>query len=324
MSKWTIPPDGGHMERPTGLYYQTMNGLQIAERLKKNDVLILPIGASENHGKNAANGEDVFLVSRLAEAVAQKTGCTIAEPIWYGSHPFHHLGMPGTIVVPEEDFAAYVRAVIAGFWNTGFRKIILLNGHGQDYVIPLAIHQFAKKYQVPAILINVNWWFVIPEFLKDKAHGGVFETPFIHADEVETSYSMALFPELIDQRYAEKTTPMRIFPPGHINKSGSVYKEESPIDFWCQVGASAIEVVSTPEGVVGDATLADPEKAKPGIYAILDYLEKLITDILEMYPAGKLPPIEATSMRNKEEIEAVCKQPFEEGWKHLYTLGYPT
>lgn len=323
MSKWQIPPTGGHMERPTGLYFQTMNGYEIEERLKKNDILILPIGSSENHGKNACNGEDTFLVTRLAEAVAQKVGCTIAEPIWYGSHPFHHLGMPGTIVVPEEDLAAYIRAVIAGFWNTGFRKIILLNGHGQDYVIPLAIHQFAKKYQVPSILINVNWWFVIPEFLKDKAHGGPFDTPFIHADECETSFSMALFPELINQEHAEKTTPVSIFPKGHINKSGSVYKEESPIDFWCQVGASAIEVVSTPEGVVGDATLADPEKARPGVYAILDYLEKLHNDILEMYPAGKLPPIEYMSMRDREDIEDVIKGPLN-GGKHLYTLGYPT
>jgi creatinine amidohydrolase/Fe(II)-dependent formamide hydrolase-like protein len=322
MGKWQIPPEGGHMELPTGLYYQTMNGFEVQERLKSNDLIIIPIGSSENHGPNACAGEDTFLVTRIAEQVGRATGCTIAEPIWYGSHPFHHMGMPGTIVVPEEDLAAYIRAVIAGFWNTGFRKQILLNGHGQDYVIPLAIHQFAKKYQVPTILVNVNWWFVIPEHLRDKAHGGPFETPFVHADECETSFSLALFPEMVDQRRAVATKPLKIFPDGHINKSGSAY-QELPIDFWLQVGASAIEVVSTPEGVVGDATLADAEKAKPGLTAILDYLEKLITDILNMYPAGKLPPIEAMSMREREEIEAVVKGPFN-GGKHLYTLGYPT
>lgn len=322
MAKWQIPPAGGNMELHTGIYYQTMNGHEVDERLQKNDLIIIPVGSSENHGHNACSGEDTFLVTRLAEQVARATGCTVAEPIWYGSHPFHHLGMPGTIVVPEEDLAAYLRAVIAGFWNAGFRKQILLNGHGQDYVLPLAIHQFAKKYQVPAVVVAVNWWFIIPQYLRDKAHGGPFETPFIHADECETSFSLALFPELIDQKYAEKTTPMKIFPDGHINKSGSAY-DELPIDFWLQVGASAIEVVSTPEGVVGDATLADPEKAKPGVVAILDYLEKLVTDIMKMYPAGKLPPIEAMSMRDRKEIEDVLKGPLK-GGKHLYTLGYPT
>jgi len=41
----------------------------------------------------------------------------------------------GTVVVPEDAFLANLRAVIAGFWNTGFRKQILLNGHGQEEVI---------------------------------------------------------------------------------------------------------------------------------------------------------------------------------------------
>jgi len=321
MSKWKIPPKGGHMDLPSGIYFQTMIGHEIQERLKKNDLIIIPVGSTENHGPNACNGEDTFLVTRMAEQIAQTTGCTVAEPIWYGSHPFHHMGMPGTIMVPEEDLAAYLRAIIVGFWNSGFRKQIILNGHGQDYVIPLAIHQFAKKYQVPAIIINVNWWFVIPEFLRDKAHGGPFDTPFIHADECETSYSQALFPEMIDQKYAVSTKPMKIFPEGHIDKSGNAYG--LPIPFWQQIGGSAIEVVSTPEGVVGDATLADPEKAKPGLEAIMDYIEKLVNDILQMYPAGKLPSIKAMSMRDKKEIEDVMKGPLN-GGKHIYTLGYPT
>jgi len=321
MSKWQFPPSGGHMEKPSGLYYQTMTGKQIEDRLRKNDLLIVPVGSTEAHGAHACPGEDTFLVTRMAEQVAGVTGCTVAEPIWYGSHPFHHLGMPGTVVIPEEDLAAYLRAVIAGFWNTGFRKIILLNGHGQDYVIPMAIHQFGKKYQVPAILVNVNWWFCFPEHIRDRAHGGPFETQFVHGDECETSYSLALFPEMIEMKHAPSSTPMKIFPEGHIDKSGSAYG--LPIPFWQQIGASAIEVVSTPCGVVGNAKLADPKKAEPGLNRIMDYLVKLISDILEAYPAGKLPPIEAMSMRDRKLVEDVIKGPLK-GGTHIYTLGYPT
>ena len=49
----------------------------------------------------------------MAEAIAQQTGCTVAEPMWYGSHPYNHLGMPGTVVVPEDAFLANLRAVIS-------------------------------------------------------------------------------------------------------------------------------------------------------------------------------------------------------------------
>jgi len=309
------------MEKPSGVYLQTMTGKEVADRLKKNDLIILPIGSTEAHGPHACSGEDTFLVTRMAEQVAQKCGCTVAEPMWYGSHPYHHLGMPGTIVVPEETFIAYLRAIMAGLWNSGFRKQILLNGHGQDYAIPVAMHQFAKKYQVPMLLINVNWWFIIKEHVRDKAHGGPFETPFIHGDECETSFSLAYFPEFIHIEDAVDTKPQGLMPPGHIDMSASAYN--LPIPFWQHVGGTTIEVVATPEGVVGSATLANVEKAKPGVNAIMDYLEKLINDIMQRYPAGVLPPTEKLTMRSKEEIEALLKGPFEEGGKHLYTVAYP-
>ena len=321
MTKWTIPPDGGHMERPTGIYLQTMTGKETQERLKKNDLIIIPIGSTENHGPHACSGEDTFLVTRMAEQIAQKTGCTVAEPMWYGSHPYHHLGMPGTIVITERTFADYLRAIIAGLWNSGFRKQILLNGHGQDYVIPMAIHEFGKKYQVPALIVNVNWWFIIKEYIRDKAHGGPFDTPFVHADECETSFSLGLFPEMIKMADAVDTVGQSLMPPGHIDGSGSAYNR--PIPFWQHMGASAIEVIVTPEGVVGSATLADVEKAKPGLNAIMDYLEKLVVEIMDMYPSGKLPPTDRITQRTQEEIEALLKGPLEKGGRHLYTVAYP-
>ena len=309
------------MDKATQIYLQNMTGKQVQERLKNNDIIIIPIGSTEAHGPHAPSGEDTFLVTRMAELVSQKTGCTVAQPVWYGSHPYHHLGMPGTIVVPEETFIAYLRAIIAGLWNSGFRKQILLNGHGQDYAIPVAMHQFGKKYQVPALLINVNWWFLIKEHIRDKVHGGPFETPFVHADECETSYSMALFPEMIDMEHAVDTQGESFMPPGHIDGSGSAY--DRPIPFWQHVGASAIEPIATPEGVVGSATLADPEKAQGGLNAILNYLEKLVTDILGTFPPGELPPIEKITQRSPEEIQALLKGPIAEGGKHLYTVAYP-
>jgi len=321
MAKWQLPPPGGHMDKPTGLYMQNMTGRQIHERLEKNDLIILPIGSSENHGPHGPNGEDTFLVSRMAELVAERTGCTIAPPVMYGSHPFHHLGMPETVVIPEETFIAYLRAIIAGLWNAGFRKQILLNGHGQDYAIPVAMHQFGKKYQVPAVLVNVNWWFTIKEHIRDKKHGGPFDTPFTHADECETSFSLALFPEFVRMEDAVDTKGESLFPEGHIDKSGSAY--DLPIPFWQHIGGSAIEVISTPEGVVGTATLASADKAKPGLEAILDYLEKLVNDIMEMYPAGQLPPADRLSQRSSEELEAVLKGPNKPGGRHLYTIAYP-
>ncbi|MDR7548533.1 MAG: 3-dehydro-scyllo-inosose hydrolase, partial [Armatimonadota bacterium] len=260
------------------------------------------------------------LVTRMAEAVAERTGCTVSEPLWFGSHPYHHLGMPGTVVIPEDVFCGFVRAMIAGFWNMGFRKQILLNGHGQEYVIPVAIHQFGKRYRVPALIVNVNWYHAIPDHFSLKAQGGPYETPFIHADEVETSWCLALFPELMKQEWAVDNTPFGFLPEGHVDKAGNLLRR--PINWYGHVGAGPIEVRAYPEGVVGKPTLAAAEKAQPGVEALLDYLETLVTDILKTFPPGVLPPIEYVTEREKDELDAVLKGPTK-GGKSIYTLAYP-
>ena len=321
MSKWEIPPKGGHLDLADGVYLQNMTWKQIQKKLDECDLVILPVGSTENHGPHACIGEDTFLVTRMAEQVALKTGCVVAQPLWYGSHPFHHMGMPGTIVVPEEIFIGMLRAMIAGLWNMGFRKQIILNGHGQEYVIPTAIHQFMKTYQVPAVLVNLNWYHAIPEHFKTREEGGAYETHFIHADEVETSWSLCLFPEMIKMEDAVDTEPKGYLPDGHIDKAGCLLHR--PIAWYGQAGCSPAEFSAYPEGVVGKASKADPEKAKPGVEALLDYIEKLVKDIMSVFPPGKLPPAEELSQRPKEEIEAVLKKPFSPGWRSLYSLHYP-
>ncbi|MEW5947539.1 MAG: 3-dehydro-scyllo-inosose hydrolase [bacterium] len=309
------------MESASGLYFQNMTYARIEERLKKNDLIIMPIGSTEAHGPHACPGEDTFLVTRMAEQVALRTGCTIAQPLWYGSHPYHHMGMPGTIIVPEETFIGMLKAMMAGFWNAGFRKQILLNGHGQEYVIPTAIHQFAKHFQVPGIFINLNWYHAVQDYFGTRDKGGPYETPFIHADEVETSWSLALFPEFMDMNEAVDTRPRGWLPEGHIDKAGNLLHR--PVAWYGQVGCGPIETAAYPEGCVGSATLADAGKAKAGIRAVLDYMVKLHDDIMERFPAGKLPPAAEVTQRSKEELDPILRKPLSKGWKSIYSLGYP-
>jgi len=60
MSNWQLPPEGGHMERPDGVYYQTMNMTEINARLKKNDLIIIPVGSTECHGAAQPSAKILF------------------------------------------------------------------------------------------------------------------------------------------------------------------------------------------------------------------------------------------------------------------------
>ena len=319
-SDWTLPSPGGHMERRSGIYLQTMTMKDIDERLEQNDVLIVPLGATEAHGPNAPLGEDIFLVTRMAELVAERTGCTVSAPLWWGSHPYHHLGMPGTIPIPDEVFTGFLRALMAGYWNMGFRKMIFLNGHGQEYIIPSAIHEFGKRYRVPALIMALNWYHAVPEHF-GTGEDGPYETPFIHADEAETSWTLALFPELIKQEWAVDNKPYRYMPDGHIDTAGNV--GQKPINWYGHIGGGPIEIKAYPEGVVGRPSLATAEKAEPGVRAFLDYLERLVRDIGATFPPGTLPPTNEITERSEEELAEILKGP-RKGGKSIYSLGWPT
>ena len=72
---------------------------------------------------------------------------------------------------------------------------------------------------------------------------------------------MALFPEMVKLEKAEDTAPKGFMPPGHVDKGGDVY--HAPIKGHEQIGFHGIEVIGTPEGVVGKPSLADPAKLLP-------------------------------------------------------------
>ncbi len=321
MSNIELPPEGGSMEKNNKIYFQTMTKKDVEERLEENDILLIPLGSTENHGKAGPYGEDTFIVTRLAEMVAKKTGCTVAEPLWYGSHVFHHLGQPGTVPIPDDVYASFLRAIISGFWNTGFRKQIFISSHGQEYIIPSAIQEWGKKYQVPAIITFLDVPNIMKETLYDEEHGGPFKTPFKHGDEAETSVSTALFPEFCQLENAEDTELWGFMPDGHVDKGGDIYGK--PIPGHAQIGFSGIECIVYPEGVLGKPSLADPEKAHGAIEKFVNYAVELHDDILDRFPPGELPEAKYMTQRSEEEIEELLKGPTN-GGKHIYTLGWPS
>jgi creatinine amidohydrolase len=91
-----------------GTYIQNTPRARVIERRRKNDIVLVPLGCTENHGMHSNSGLDTFMVSQMLEGVRRYTAkrdceCTLAfSPLNYGGHPYHHIGMPGTINMPQE------------------------------------------------------------------------------------------------------------------------------------------------------------------------------------------------------------------------------
>jgi len=236
----------------------------------------------------------------------------------YGAHPYHHLGMPGTVILRDEVAKEVMIDVMLGLWNDGFRKQIIVNNHGQLWVLEGAVQEFCRRYRLPGVFRVLDWHRAVREFFRPREHGGVFETPFVHADEAETSLSLFLYPEMVDMAYAVDTEAVALLPGGHFDTAVDAYRRPHR---WSEgEGHAAIEIKGTPQGVVGRATRGEAWKARRPLAAILRYLTLVHDEILERYPPGTVPPPELISLRDPEELEPYLKEPLTPGWKSVDEL----
>ncbi len=307
-----------------GSYIQTTVRHDLVEQRHKNDIVIIPVGSTELHGDHTVSATDTLFVSQIAEGVRRyfaRQGHPPAlalPPLMYGSHPYHHIGMPGTVIIRDQVAVEFMVDVMLGLWNDGFRKQIILNNHGQLWVLEEALHEFCKRYQLPGIYRVIDWHRAVREFFNTKDEGGKWDTNFVHADESETSLGLYLFPEMVKMEYAVDTEGVSFLPDGHLDKSVDPFRR--PCRWSEGEGHAAIEIAGTPEGVVGKPTLGDPDKAKRPLAAILRYLTLLIDEILEAFPSGKVPPSEMVTLRSEEEMQPYLKEPLSPGWKTVYGL----
>jgi creatinine amidohydrolase/Fe(II)-dependent formamide hydrolase-like protein len=318
-------PSPGEREK-TGSYIQNTLRSEVVESRRKNDIVLIPIGSTENHGVHTVSGFDTLLVTRISEAVRRKTKKAgkpihIASPLEYGVHPPWHQGMFGTVMVSDDAFEQTIMHIMYGLWNDGFRKQIFLNNHAQQNEIEKAIKRFMNTFQLPGFYLGLEWHRAIREFFETKEGGGSFDTAFIHADEQETSLGLLLFPEMVNMKYAVDTKRMdtfRYLPDGHFDNSVDGFGR--PSTYKQRAGDAPLELVATPEGVVGKATLASADKAKRAVATICEYLVLLQEEILSTWPAGTVPEPEKTTFRTNKEMEPYLKEPGSKGWKSVYSL----
>ena len=316
-------PSSPELAKP-GSYIQTTIRKQVVENRRKNDIVFIPIGSTELHGLHTISALDTFMVTQILEGVRRYTVAKgrpvnlVYSPINYGAHPYHHVGMPGTVMLEEETMRKTLMNVMLGLWNDGFRKQVLVNNHGHQWVLESAIQEFQKAYQLPGIFRTLDWHRTVREFFRTKEMGGDWETNFIHADEAETSVLLLLYPEGVEMAYAEETEVKGFLPEGHFDLAVDPFGR--PCSWSEGQGHFPIEMAAIPEGVVGKPTLGDARKAKRTVAAILSYLTLLNDEILEAFPPGTVPPVEQVTLRTEQEMEPYLKEPGSPGWKSVYSL----
>jgi creatinine amidohydrolase len=105
---------------------------EIGEAAAAGAVAVLPVGATEQHGRHLATGTDTLLADHVANAAAEQTGDVVLPALPYGCSLGHTDRWPGTLSLHPTTMTEVV--VEVGRWAhaSGFRKLVIVNGHATN------------------------------------------------------------------------------------------------------------------------------------------------------------------------------------------------
>ena len=128
---------------------------ELRQRAAEDAMVIVPVGSLEQHGPHlpvevdSMLGETVAL--RAAELIAEHESVVVLPCIWTGLSE-HHMSFGGTITLDFETFFNVIRCVCQSLVRHGFKRIVLLNGHGgNDNAMRVACDELSTKLGVPLV-----------------------------------------------------------------------------------------------------------------------------------------------------------------------------
>lgn len=132
-----------------------MNWGQVEAYLRHDDRAVLPIGSTEQHA-GLSLCVDYILSERVSVEAAEPLGVPVFPGIPYGITPYF-MGYPGTVSLGVETCARVVRDVLDSLCIHGFRRIVIVNGHGGNMPVQSAIAEWLQGKHDVAVKFH-NWW----------------------------------------------------------------------------------------------------------------------------------------------------------------------
>ncbi len=132
-----------------------MNWMQVAEYLQNDDRAVLPLGSTEQHSYLRLT-VDCILPERVAVDAAETLGVPVFPVVPYGVTPYFR-EFPGSISLRVKTHLAVVRDVLDGMAHSGFRRILIVNGHGGNGAVAQYAQEWAADHPTCRVKFH-NWW----------------------------------------------------------------------------------------------------------------------------------------------------------------------
>ncbi len=245
---------------------------QVARLLQFDPVVIIPVGAVEQHGEHLPLDTDSFLVTQIAAAAAgqahQQVAAVLAPTVSVG-YSAHHMHYSGTLTLSSGTLIALLREMVEALARHGFRRVLILNGHGGNSAALLVAASELRSGGVVPVVATADYWNLIAGVIAQERESGIGGMG--HAGEFETSLMLHLRPAAVDRERMVRTMHTPRVP-------------DDSLDLVQKAPFSIPWVVhrDTSNGVIGDPLLASAAKGKRFFEAAVERAAQLTCDLHQM------------------------------------------
>lgn len=199
MTSWLALLLQGKGMRPRRL--ETLAWPEVGEVARADDgVLILPIGATEQHGPHLPINTDTFIASAVCDYASACTGAWVAPVVAYTVSAGHTGKWPGTFSLTHETFIHVLEQWTAWAVNMGWTRVLWVNSHfGNDASLRVALDRVRLRH-LDALQIGLVDTFHLSPAIWEYF---ISDAEDLHANRAETDLMLFLAPETVDMSKVE-------------------------------------------------------------------------------------------------------------------------
>lgn len=278
--------------------YEKLTWEEIADCIAAGKIPIVPTGAVEQHGPHLPLDVDMLLSTSVALEAGRRnpTKILVLPSVSYG-YTGHVMDFPGTINIHYSHFIEHVLDICKSLAYHGFKKMLLLNGHGSN-MPNLDLVARRCNLETDAECGYAGWWSFLranPKFIAEWRESA-FPGGIAHACELETSMYLHIAPEDVRQDKIR-------------NGTISFNEDKSKFRYVDLYGSGPVEVTSwtssySESGVLGEAELATAEKGKAAF-------EEAVTRLCEFIDEWWAKP--APTRKENHAVEPTMPMPWGQG-----------
>lgn len=132
-----------------------LNWMQVETYLERDDRIVLPIGSTEQHGYLSL-AVDLILAERVSVDAAEPLGVPVLPVMPFGVAP-GFTAYPGTVSLRLETLVAVLREALESLYRQGFRRFLVVNGHGGNTGAEAPLLAWAADHDGAALRFH-SWW----------------------------------------------------------------------------------------------------------------------------------------------------------------------